>query len=472
MQSSESGRRTFRSRLNEMVEQLREGIAAGIYKNGSYLPTEKALAKQFRLSNKTVRKGLEQLTAEGLIEKIPRVGSVVIAKPDAAFSVSPAPATVMLGCSSPHEKELILPRLVEDFHTLFPSIRVETVGLPTAAGFLPTLQACLDNALIDVFTIKDRLFREIVEAGGIEALEPRPANGPYYTFLNDTFTEGNVLYAQPLVFSPLVMAYNLRHFREAGVTEPDASWTWAETVAQAERLSVPGQRYGLHFNVLLDERWPLFLLQGGNEHAAESGSVERWLEGVRLCKTIIRNHTIFPDRLYGSDRDVGTLFLQGRTSMIVTGYESLNRFANSELEYDISSVPYMNSPRTLLSVTGVAVNKRSNRKAEARCFADYLSSPRAQKLLREHTLSIPALKPAAEAPPTDSQPLNRPSRFQLYRDIIPGFRQYDDLRLPTGAIRPLHETLKNYWADLLDEQALREQVEAILAGRPVPALGT
>jgi multiple sugar transport system substrate-binding protein len=313
--------------------------------------------------------------------------------------------------------------------------------------------------------VKDRHFREIADAGYVSSLAEREGAPHQYSFLRDLFADGGVPYAQPFVFSPLVLAYNRRHFLEAGLTEPDAGWTWEDAVANAAKLSVPGQRYGLHFQVQLDERWPVFLLQSGDR--GETGGAddrvgEAWLEGIRLCKTIIRNPAIFPDPLYGSDNDVGTLFLQERTSMIMTGYESLNRFASSGLDYDISSVPYIRVPRTLVSATGIAVNKRSKHRAEAECFADYLCSPRAQRLVREHTLSIPALKPAAEAivDPED-ETVNRPSRFQLYRDIIPSFRKFADLRLPSGAIRPLHETLKDYWTDLIDERTLCEKIEVI-----------
>ncbi|TNJ63006.1 extracellular solute-binding protein [Paenibacillus hemerocallicola] len=474
MSSSESGRRTFRSRLNEMVDQLREGIRSGKYKKGTYLPPEKTLAQQFKLSNKTVRKGLEQLITEGYIEKIPRVGSIVTSSgpetESGSRSAARAAVTLMLGCYSINERDLLLSRLLHDFQEQFPHIRVEVVAFHSDNRFLHTLQPGLDNGLIDLFTVKDRHFREIVEEGYTFALEPQPENGQLYSFLSEAFTEQNVLYARPLVFSPLILAYNLRHFREAGVMEPDAGWTWADAINEAARLSVPGRRHGLHFNVNMDERWPLFLLQSGIGQSSGKpkggrGTGAKWLEGIRLSKSIIRNHAIFPDPLYSSDGDVGTLFIQGRTSMIVTGYEALNRFAASDLEYDISSLPCIDVPRTLLAVTAVAVNKQSKHKAEAQCLADYLWSPRAQQLIREHALSIPGLKPAAEAPLSGNHSMNRPSRYNLYRDIIPNFRRLDDLKLPYGAIRGLHETLKQYWTDLIDERTLCDEIDAI-AGSP------
>lgn len=470
MSSSESGRRTFHLRLNEMVEQLRDGIRNGTYMQGTYLPTEKTLAKQFGLSNKTVRKGLEQLSSEGLIEKIPRVGSIVTAaKPIPASTLKTTnrpPVTLIFGCYKLVNREVLPSIVLEDFHQRHPSIRVQFITLNPQQQFMETLTPFLDNDLIDAFTVRDHHFRLLVEAGYTSHLEPQSASLQYYPFLADTFKKDGVMYAQPLIFSPLILAYNLRHFREAGMAEPDASWTWEKVIDCATRLSIPNNRYGIHFQVNLEERWPIFLLQSGGhfisgaENARECA--EKWLEGIRLCKSMVRNADIFPHSLYGNEGDVGTLFLEGKSSMIMTAYESLNRFGNSRLEYDISSLPYIREPSTLVNVTGIAVNKNSRNRAEAQCLADYLTSSRAQMLIREHSLSIPSVKQAAEAPIVGSDALNRPSRYHLYRDTIPGFRTFDDLKIPASAMRPLHDSLKKYWADLIDERTLCDEIAAVI----------
>jgi len=463
MSSSESGRRTFQSRLNDMVDQLRDGIHTGIYKTGTYLPPEKNLAKQFGLSNKTVRKGLEELAEEGLIEKIPRVGSLVIAsgrEPSGKPEI-----TLMLGCYLKDELELGLSRLLADFEQLHPEIHVEAVAVNSYPTFVKTMRPMMDNGLVDLITIKDRHFEEVAGEGCEDILKPQQPSGDVYPFLNKVFTERSVLYALPIQFSPLILAYNLRHFREAGVQEPDSGWTWEHAMAQAGRLSIPGQRYGFHFQPLHHERWPLFLLQGNGSSAAGTRS-GAWLDGIRLSKEMMGNHTYFPNLLFSSENDVGTLFLQGKTSMIITGYEALNRFSSSPLEYDISSLPYMHDPRTLLSSTGIAVNALTKYPEEAQLLADYLTSPRAQRLIREHTLSIPALKASAEAPDEGERTLNRPSRFHLFRDIIPAFRTYRDLELSAPAFRELHETLKTYWTGLIGEDTLRAEIDAITSRYP------
>lgn len=73
--TSKPSRTTFRQRLDEMVTVLRDDIITGRRAAGDYLPSEVALAEQFQLSKNSVRKGLERLVEEKLIEKVPRVGN-------------------------------------------------------------------------------------------------------------------------------------------------------------------------------------------------------------------------------------------------------------------------------------------------------------------------------------------------------------------------------------------------------------
>lgn len=464
MNTSESSRRTFHSRLNQLIEQLRKDITSGMYEKGSYLPPEKTLAKQFKLSNKSVRKGLDELVAEKWIEKVPRVGSLVIYS-GPTVSVK-SKVKLIMGCYPNDERSIKLSLLLKDYVLEHPHVQVETVSLQSESNIIDTLCPALDHGLVDLFTLKDRHFQELVEAGFLSKLKKQSYKEHIYPFLNNAFTKENELYAQPLIFSPLILAYNRQHFREAGMMEPEVGWTWHDAIHYASQLSMPDQRYGIHFQILLEERWPVFLLQSANISSDDEGMSEigdKWLEGLRLCKNMIRNQRIFPSHLYNSSRDVGTLFLQGLTSMIMTSYDSLNRFATSDLDYDISSLPYINEPNTLLFTTGIAVNHLSEHNEFAQSLANYLASPRAQQLIRKNTLSIPSSKLAAESPDDMEDDLNRPAKFHLYRELIPGFRRFNDLHLTASSLHSLREVLKKYWTDLISEQQLCEEINHIVA---------
>ncbi|GAA3405833.1 extracellular solute-binding protein [Paenibacillus hodogayensis] len=445
-------------RLDDLIALLREDIVVhGKYAPGDYLPSELALVKQFGLSNKTVRKGLEQLMNAGLIEKIPRVGSIV------THAAKRPVSTLVLGSMHSLDRDMRLPGLIEQFEKLHPDIRVEVVNLAHGEHG-GTMESHLNAGLVDAAMINDEIFWGMTESGRELPFEPLSPPDGTYPFLNDMFACSGTQLALPVIFSPVVLAYNKDHFREAGVQEPDGSWTWADAIECASRLAVPGQRYGLCFYPLSNNRWPVFPLQSGSGFQRDGeGKIRlqgtKLLENIRLYKSIVRDRDMFPDYMAESSRDFVHLFGRGQASMIISTYMLLNEFAKEGPSYDISPVPFNGEPRTLLTSIGIAVNRLSRNKPAARTLAEFLVSESAQRFIRERSLSIPAMKRVADGPAEDEAGLNRPARFHLYRNIVPGYRRHRDLGLAPKSFYALRELLKQYVADLIDEHALCAQLD-------------
>ncbi|MNI22906.1 Cyclodextrin-binding protein precursor [compost metagenome] len=446
-----ASRKTFRHRLNRMTDRLRDEIRNGTYKSGDYLPSETFLVKEFQLSNKSVRKGLDQLIGEGLIIKVDRVGSQVTSMASAAATV------ITMGLYTSIERDLNLSFLLKDFHSLHPDIQVKTVLMPTDS--MSTASEYLQKGIIDVLMINNMDFTASVEKGYIPMLEPIAADLEMYSITNDAFSTGGRQYAKPIVFSPILLAYNTDHFREANVPEPDGSWTWHDATRYAAALSIPGQRHGLYFYLLSENRWPAFLLQSGMRFESdEQGFIQlagtRMLEIMRFCRELIYDRSIFPNYLSENSNDVNELFIQGKVSMIMTNYMTLNEFKNADLNYNISPLPYLYEPRSLLNVIGVALNKASKEKDAARLLVDYLASPQAQQHIRNSTLSLPARKSVAESPIAKEDSLNRPSRYFLFRETMFSYRLHRELNLSIKSFHTLKQLLKKYWSCLIDEEEL------------------
>lgn len=452
-------RATFSARLQEMVLDLRQQIADGDYKPGDYLPAETELVEKYNLSNKSVRKGLDQLLAEGWIVKINRVGSQVTNR--AAETL-----TVTLGTYGTIERDFHLTALLEDFQALHPGLRVKTVRLSTVE-YQGINRDYLQSGLVDALTINNMDFMCSEHSGSTRLLEPLTPDPGVYGFASEAFESEGLLLARPIVFSPVLLAYNREHFRQAGVPEPDGSWTWAEALKHASALTVPGERHGLYFHLLSDNRWPAFLLQSGLRFEPDAGGfVElhgtRLLESIRLCKRIITDPGVFPNYMSENSHDVNELFMQGKVSMILTNYMTLNEIKHSAIDYDISPLPYLYEPRSLMTVIGVAVNAAAKHKEAAKQLVDYLASTRAQAILRRDTLSLPARKRVAEAP-ADPAPeaMNRPARYYLFREIMASYRLHRELNFPLRTFALLRQQLKKYWAGILTEEELCEQVRGL-----------
>jgi GntR family transcriptional regulator of arabinose operon len=66
-------------KYHKIVESLKKGLAAGLYRNGVRLPSEAELSRTFNVSRMTVVKAVQQLQQEGLVVR--KVGSGTYAAP-------------------------------------------------------------------------------------------------------------------------------------------------------------------------------------------------------------------------------------------------------------------------------------------------------------------------------------------------------------------------------------------------------
>ncbi|MFB7631718.1 GntR family transcriptional regulator [Streptomyces sp. NPDC056149] len=71
----------------QVAAEIRSGITAGDYKPGSLLPSEAQLIERYGVSRPTVRKAIDALRAEGLVEVIHGKGSYVRAVPAPAVNI-------------------------------------------------------------------------------------------------------------------------------------------------------------------------------------------------------------------------------------------------------------------------------------------------------------------------------------------------------------------------------------------------
>ncbi|WJH36947.1 extracellular solute-binding protein [Paenibacillus sp. CC-CFT747] len=456
-ENGKASRKTFRIRLEEMASVLREEILSGRRAVGEFLPSELDLTKQFQLSNKSVRKALDMLVEEGLIEKIPKVGNRVCAPTDEKKT------QVRIGYHPTTNDETALSEMLAAFHESHPHIQVQTVEIPS--NFHNSVQEYLDADLLDVFTINQWTFMELIENGTVDLLEPCEPNPGIYPFLTHAFTHNGLNRVQPFSFSPVILCYNRDHFQEQGLSEPYSGWTWDDLLEHAGKLAVENERFGFYFHLLSQNRWPIFPLQSGM--GFERGEDGRYRicgsplsESLEMCRKIIYMPNVFPTMLSASNADAEELFRNGKVSMIMTSYFGLNRIKDASLSYDIAPLPFLNEARTLLVIIGLAVSRKSKVKEAARQVVEFLQSAEAQLIMRKHTLSIPADKSAAEW--KGEERIERPSRYNMYREIVPTFRLLSDLKLNSRQLSEVLQEAKLYWSKLQDISVTCARIEEVL----------
>ncbi|SFA72336.1 multiple sugar transport system substrate-binding protein [Cohnella sp. OV330] len=446
-------RTTFKTRMDEMISVLKNEIMTGKYMPDDLLPSEIALGVKFRLSKQSVRKVLDTLVNEGYIEKLPRIGARVL------NARARDRIIVKFGYYPTLIEEANLMSLIDAFHKRYPQISVQMIPMPINWGS-PTVRESMERESIDLVTVNTMSYEMFLDKGPHpESLEPLARNDGIYPFLTKPFTSGDSTYVQPFVFSPIVLCYNKRHFREAGLPEPDSGWSWTDVRRAGEALSRGSDRLGFLFNLVSTNRWPLFLLQ--NDYTFRPGKDGRTVYRDPVLRHCLEEASSIVDdssiSLLLPDEDVsGPLFLREKVSMIVTSYFHMNAFRESGLDFDISPLPYTKEARTLLLVIGLAINKNGSAKQAARTLMEFLLSPESQLAIRKHTLSIPSLRSAADQSPGKE---HRPLHYPMYRDIIPTFRFHSDLGIPFRSLLALNHELLYYWAKLEDADTILQRVQ-------------
>ncbi len=439
----------FEQKLKHMIRTLKEEIIAGKYEPGTYLPSEKTLVKRFRMGSNSIRMGLDQLVEEGWIEKEPRVGNRVIGIRRAV--------RLKLSCGDLTERNLAFSRLLQLFQAKHPWIKIE---VDMKSG-LPGFDRLGEPTGSDIIMLESGQFQQLEELGGVKDLAAQIVNPQLHPFLNPLFSSDGMLYMQPVIFSPVVLCYNRAHFQEAGLPEPNSSWTWDDAVRNAEKLSDGKGRYGLCFHLPSLNRWQVFLLQSGevldrqNLHFPDL-QTSKMMEAFRCTKAILNNRQAFPQYLFENENDIRRMFWSGKISMTLTTYMGMNGLKDNVMDYDVSSVPYLHEPGTLLLALGAGVSRHSKHPEEAQQFIDFLTSEEAQAYIWQHTLSIPSL--ATMPLKLEDKMLNYPSRYLLFLDIIPSFRTARDLRLTASELEQIANGLKAYWANMSDEEELSEHI--------------
>lgn len=448
-----SSRKTFRIRLDHMIGTLRGDILTGKRKPGEFLPTEREMSKQFNLSNKLVRIGLEKLVEERLIEKIARIGNRV------AESLPELSVSLKFGYPSSLDREAEMAELIRRFHLKYPSVHVQPIPI-AIEKYYDTVKEYMESGMLDVVGMNYNNFHDFARRGRLDLLYEFERDDSVYPFLADAFTNGGKQYVRPFVFSPLVLCYNRDHLREAGLPVPYRPDSWTTLLRDASRLTVENERFGFYFFLHSKNRWPVFALQSGDTSAHPGAVAARLMEGLNLCREIINAPNTFPTFLSGSDAAAEELFAQGKVSVIITSYMAMNYLRGTGVPFDIAPLPALRTDATILMTIGAAVNTRSESVAAARTFADFLLSDEAQMVLRMKTLSIPAVPSAAEWEGEES--LYRPPGFLLFRELVPFLCLFTDVGLSVEQMDAVIKEARLYWAKLQSEDGMRSKIADIL----------
>lgn len=418
------------------------------------------------------RRGL--LRAGGAITGAALLGSC--ADPAAGTDDAPAPA----GVEPSGELRLLFQGRAEDraswekifaeFRRKYPKVRTTAINAPGTswADFFTAVQIRLaggqDFDILYLPTEGQRLFakKNLVQSidGWIARdradiddfladADPRLVNAARRTSSPNAHT-----YYLPYGFNTMAIWYRRSIFRSAGIPEPSDRWRWTEFRAAAERLTRPGQRYGMQMDSGYFVGFAPWLLTNGADVLNREWTVSTVDSPAAIAATTFARGMV-RDRLSptpGGAYDTFAQFAQGRLAMFGGGRWPIAEMRKQGIVDDIGIVPWPQQ-RGFGSPVGwgsVPILRKSKNKEAAWAFVKFLLTRPIQELIGREAVAgiLPARRSTAKGPVTAE---NSP---------IGTSKMYDALAYATPVASPDRQNLV--------QQGVEEAYTQILTGAVSP----
>ncbi|UNK16436.1 extracellular solute-binding protein [Paenibacillus sp. N3/727] len=450
-------RNEFNERYERFLQELRNEIVSGTLLPGEFILPENTLSQKYEMSRVSIRKALEELVNEGLIEKIAGKGNRV-KLPGEDLS----PVVLKLAWFSSSYEIHIVQKIIEAFERKHPFVKVEIV-LYSEDNYTDTIIALLeDQQGPDVFMMSDSHYRHWVESKRTDMVTGYVPphllkEGVSYPEVFRLFQHDNRILAAPFIFSPVVICFNRSIFRQYGLSDETLLENWSDLLHTAKTCTVKPnedgmiEQFGFGFSSS-PNRWPVFLMQNDGKMMTEDRSRstmanERNIESLEFCLSLMYKEHVSPIYSHGSSHLAERLFMKERVAMIMSTYYFMNEFRDHSIEWDVMQLPKGRKPATLLLGGGLSISASSSHRSVAERLVDFMTGEEAQKLIKQYGCTIPVLRSVAE---DDSllTPDIHPKHYNRYLDVLPHAHPLHSLNLSQSEILMLFDELNLLWAGM------------------------
>lgn len=293
--------------------------------------------------------------------------------------------------------EETLQKMYEAFHAENPNITVniETIGYDDYFTQMQTRVA--GGTAPDCYELNIENFAAYANKGALAELTGIDVSGYNATALS-AFQVNGRQYGVPGNFSNVVLIYNKDLFDQAGVTYPDAAWTWDDAMAACEKISALGDDiYGIYQPITFNEFFKVAAQYGGSvlsedKTAFTINSPENLAAAQMMIDKIVKTNVQPTESQMGGMGD-WDLFESGRLGMIPTGIWAFGAFTDAcDFNWDICVEPGGTQKATHFFSNALVVNKDSSKKEAAAAWINWLaSSDKAAKMRIEAGWDLPAV---------------------------------------------------------------------------------
>jgi multiple sugar transport system substrate-binding protein len=317
------------------------------------------------------------------------------------------------GAGDDSEFNRLINRVYAEFEEQNPSVDLRVEGTPDMQAYVTKmLLSHVAGTAPDVMRLDASSAAVFIENGVLLDLSSYIAKDPefsldeYFPNVVDITRRGEAVYAIPVGFTPMVLYYNKDLFDAAGVEYPDGTWTYAEFLDAARRLTTEDV-YGFEFTNWM-AMWILFLWNNGGDVLSADGTravgafdSPECIEAVQFLHDMVNVHKAAPTKSQTAAMGVN-LFASGRAAMKIVGHWELIDYVKDTATVRVDRIGIapppsnLSRPVTVMYESGLAVMKNCKNPDLSWELIKYLSGYAVQVRYNSTGIEVSALRRIAE----------------------------------------------------------------------------
>jgi multiple sugar transport system substrate-binding protein len=282
----------------------------------------------------------------------------------------------------------------------------------------------------------------------------------YYPAARDATMVNGRVRALPALVDDLAVVYNKKAFKNAGVAEPAAGWTWEQFAATAKQLSDRAKgTFGTAWPAVGDEdtvwrTWPL-VWQAGGEIITDDGKVgfggAPGEQAFDVVNRLAQDGSVYVDTKPDSDQTY-QLFNNNKIGMVVTGPWQLPDFIDAKADFGVAPLPtFGGEPLTISAPDTWTIFDNGDARSKAAVeFVQWLNSPEQDAKWVTKAGSLPLRKGTADQP-----------EWAQYQKDVPGLSVFLDA-LDGARVKPANPAYPRI------SEAVGQSLVAVLLKRAQP----
>ena len=322
-----------------------------------------------------------------------------------------------------------LDAIVQAFEQKNPNISIEVQTAAYADYFTKLQTQVASGSAPDTFELNYENSVSYANSGALLDLSPLAAADAsfdpavYYPKAYEVFQADGVQFGVPAHFSDVLLFYNKDLFDAAGVAYPDASWTWEDERAAAEKLTDKATGVWGDFQPIQFFEFYKVLAQNGGSffNADKTASTFNDAKGVEAATWLIgKVDQTMPSDAFGPDQDTA-LFQSGKLAMWHVGIWKFAPLADVPFRWDISVEPGNVRKAHHFFANAVVASANTEHPAEAWAWLRFLTSSEEAVTVRvDASWELAAVADQSLFEPYLSQtpPDNREAVFDALADIV------------------------------------------------------